>query len=134
MYVFPALNRVVEEEDSGWMKQQREEREKMQLLVSAFSNSQQDQYEVFRRSSFPKSGVRRIMQGVCGTTVSQNAVIAMAGITKVYVGEVVEAALQAREDMGEEGPLQPKHIREAVRRMKSRRKIPNARYKKSCLL
>lgn len=132
--MLPARSRAVEEEDSGWMKQQREEREKMQLLVSAFSNSQQDQYEVFRRSSFPKSGVRRIMQSVCGTAVSQNAVIAMAGITKVYVGEIVEAALQAREDMGEEGPLQPKHIREAVRRMKNKKKIPNARYKKSCLL
>ena len=44
------------------MKQQREAREKMQLLVSAFSNSQQDQYEVFRRSSFPKSSVKKIMQ------------------------------------------------------------------------
>ena len=49
----------VEEE---WVRQQRETREKMQLLVSAFSNSQQDQYEVFRRSSFPKSSVKRIMQ------------------------------------------------------------------------
>ena len=115
------------------MKQQRKEREKMQLLVSAFSNSQQDQYEVFRRSSFPKSGVRRIMQGACGSMVTQNAVIAMAGITKVYVGEIVEAALQAREEMGEEGPLKPKHIREAVRRMKNKTKIPNSFYKKSSL-
>ena len=50
------------EEEGGWIKQQREAREKMQLLVSAFSNSQQDQYEVFRRSSFPKSSVKKIMQ------------------------------------------------------------------------
>ena len=60
------------------------ERENMQLLVSAFSNSQQDQYEIYRRSTFPKSTVRKLMQGVCGGTVPQNAVIAMAGITKVY--------------------------------------------------
>ena len=59
MHLYP---RTVEEEEGGWVKQQRETREKMQLLVSAFSNSQQDQYEVFRRSSFPKSGVKRIMQ------------------------------------------------------------------------
>ena len=69
-------------------------REKMQLLISAFSNEQQDQYEIFRRSTFPKSSVRRLMQGLCSTNVPQNAVIAMAGITKVYVGEVVESACQ----------------------------------------
>lgn len=49
----------VEEEEGKGMKMHRE---KMQLLVSAFSNAQQDQYEVFRRSSFPKSGVKKIMQ------------------------------------------------------------------------
>ena len=58
-------------------------REKLELLISSFSNSQQDQYEIFRRSTFPKSSVRKIMQTVCGGTVPQNAVIAMAGITKV---------------------------------------------------
>ena len=53
---------TIVEEECDWVRQQRETREKMQLLVSAFSNSQQDQYEVFRRSSFPKSSVKRIMQ------------------------------------------------------------------------
>lgn len=120
------------EDEGGWVKKQKETREKMQLLVSAFSNSQQDQYEIFRRSSFPKSSVKKIMQGVCGSTLPQNAVIAMAGIAKVYVGEVVEAALQAREDLAEDGPLQPKHVREAVRRLKKKRKTPNSRYKKTC--
>ena len=57
--------------------------EKMQLLVSAFSNSQQDQFEIYRRSRFPKAGVRRIMQSLAASTIPNNAVIAMAGITKV---------------------------------------------------
>ena len=61
----------------------KDEREKMELLVSAFSNTQQDQYEIFRRSTFPKSTIRKLMQGVCGSSVPQNAVIAMAGIAKV---------------------------------------------------
>ena len=61
----------------------QQEREKLQLLVSAFSNAQQDQYEIYRRSTFPKASMRKLMQNVCGGTVPQNAVIAMAGITKV---------------------------------------------------
>ena len=60
-----------------------EEKDRLELLISAFSNSQQDQYEIFRRSTFPKSTIRKLMQGICGGTVPQNAVIAMAGIAKV---------------------------------------------------
>ena len=110
--------------------EEKETRDRMQLLVSAFTTTQQDQYEIFRRATFPKSAIRRIMQGVCGFTLPPNTVIAMAGIAKVYVGEIVEAACLARDGVGEGGPLQPKHIREAVRRLRSEGKVPNSRYKK----
>ena len=46
------------------------------------------------------------------------------------MGEIVEEACQAREAGQEEGPLQPKHIRESVRRLRKRDKVPNSRYKK----
>ena len=38
--------------------EQKEETEKLQLLVAAFDNKQQDQYEVFRRATLQKSTVR----------------------------------------------------------------------------
>ncbi len=59
--------------------------DRLQLLVSAFSNSQQDQYEIYRRSTFPKAAIKKIMQSVAGASVPQNAVIAMAGIAKVVI-------------------------------------------------
>jgi hypothetical protein len=50
---------------------------------------------------------------------------------QVFVGEIVEEACQAREKAKEEGaPLQPKHIREAVRKLKNSDKLPNSKYKK----
>ncbi|ODM97175.1 Transcription initiation factor TFIID subunit 11 [Orchesella cincta] len=108
----PKSKKELEEED---------EREKMQLLVSNFSDEQYDRYEMFRRSTFPKAAIKRLMQTITGNSISQNVVIAMSGIAKVFVGEIVEEALDAMERMGESGPVRPKHLREAVRRLRNNR-------------
>lgn len=99
--------------DPSKSKQQleEEEREKMQVLVSNFSEEQLNRYEMFRRSAFPKAAVKRVsfihpiaqqivtwmcclssqlIQSITGTSVSQNVVIAVSGIAKVFVGEIVE--------------------------------------------
>lgn len=130
----------VKEKDNKTLAPQSEEQsikqaekcmqEKIVLLVSALSDKQLDQYEIFRRSTLPRASVKRLMQAISGTTIPPNAVIAMAGITKVYVGEIVELACQAREKLNETGPLQPKHIREAVRLMRLKSSVPSTKYKK----
>ncbi|XP_077994730.1 uncharacterized protein LOC144448381 [Glandiceps talaboti] len=110
----------------------KEERQKMQVLVSSFSEEQLNRYEMYRRASFPKAAIKRLMQSLIGTSsVSHNVVIAMSGIAKVYVGEIVEEALDVLESWGDSGPLQPKHIREGVRRLKLKNKVPTTKYKKT---
>lgn len=94
---------------------EEEQREKMQVLVSNFSEDQLNRYEMYRRSAFPKASVKRIMQSLTGTSVSQNVVIAMSGMAKVFVGELVEEALDVQEKCGDSGPIEPKHLREAHR-------------------
>merc|ERR1712098_477692 len=87
---------------------EQEEREKMQLLVSSFTEDQLDRYAMYRRAALPKATIKEIMQTITGTSVGHNVVIAMAGIAKVFAGEVVEEALKNLEDSGDSGqPLKP---------------------------
>ena len=48
------------------LDQEREERERMQVLVSNFTEGQLDRYEMFRRAAFPKASIKRVMQQITG--------------------------------------------------------------------
>ena len=50
--------------------------------------------------------------------------IVMAGICKVFLGEIVETARLVMEERGEEGAICPRHVREAYRRQVRSGRVP----------
>lgn len=137
-----AMKKKLEEENANQkeilkkrkIEQQEEENKKMQVLMANFSDEQLNRYEMFRRSAFPKSSIKRIIQTVCGKAVSASVVIAMSGIAKVFVGEIVEQALDVKQKWRDTGPLQPKHLRESYRVFKKNNKLASPyKHKKPCL-
>ncbi|GAU30504.1 hypothetical protein TSUD_18850 [Trifolium subterraneum] len=97
---------------------------KMQAILSQFTEEQMSRYESFRRAGFQKANMKRLLASITGSQkISIPITIAVSGIAKVFVGEVVETARTIMKERKESGPIRPCHLREAHRRLKLEGKI-----------
>uniref|UniRef100_A0A7S1XG47 Transcription initiation factor TFIID subunit 11 n=1 Tax=Compsopogon caeruleus TaxID=31354 RepID=A0A7S1XG47_9RHOD len=91
-------------------------------VVNTFSEAQMRRYESYKRSDLKKEKMKKILMAInpaFGTTAPSDPVmIAIKGLAKLFVGEVVEAALEVMRERDQDGPLLPQHIREAYRRIR----------------
>ena len=65
----------------------------------------------------------QLIQVVVGSGNPKNTdkvVIALAGVSKVFVGELVEEARRIAEERNEHGPLAPTHIQEAYQSLNNK--------------
>ena len=77
-------------------------------------------YECFRRSSL-KEPMRRLVQVIVGggmPKATDKIIVAMAGVGKVFVGELVEEARRIAEERGERGALRKETMMEAYFRVR----------------
>ncbi|CEF68482.1 Transcription initiation factor TFIID subunit 11 [Strongyloides ratti] len=97
---------------------------KTQLLVGNLDKDQLDRYEAYKRSCFPRSVIKRLIQEATKCTVNVNVVITIAGMAKVFVSELVEEALDIQEALGDTGePLLPKHLELAYQTLQEQGKL-----------
>ncbi|KAI8000908.1 Transcription initiation factor TFIID subunit 11 [Camellia lanceoleosa] len=98
---------------------------KMQTILSQFTEEQMSRYESFRRSGFQKANMKRLIASITGSAkFNVQITIAVSGIAKMFVGELVETARIVMSERKESGPIRPCHIREAYRRLKLEGKVP----------
>ena len=78
--------------------------ERMHNLLQSFDEDQMHRYEAFRRVGIPRPAVKRLIQRVTEhTNVNANCVIIVAGIAKIFVGELVECAVEVAEEWSQNG-------------------------------
>lgn len=88
--------------------------------LTELNDSDQLRYESFRRSNLPKGLVKKFINLTIGQAVNPNIVIGVAGLCKVFVGEMVTEAKKVQKERRTSGPLLPSHIHEAFRRLSKR--------------
>ncbi|KAJ8908144.1 hypothetical protein NDN08_008238 [Rhodosorus marinus] len=89
--------------------------------VSQLGPEQMNRYEFYRKSDLKQHKIKKLLtsRNLIPVTIppSDPFIIAVKGLAKVFVGEIVENALDIQKEWGDAGALHPKHLREAYRRM-----------------
>lgn len=108
---------------------------KLRKLFDTLDEQQKDRYEFFKRSNFNKPGVKKIMAkagNYNSLSINSNVTIAVCGVTKIFIGQVIEKAVEVRDrrdkiygtgnkksSNASSSPIHPSDIREAVRLLKN---------------
>ncbi|TFK25908.1 TAFII28-domain-containing protein [Coprinopsis marcescibilis] len=109
------LPAMADDDYSAQMSFQTQSKDNLKVLMDNFTPDQYDRFEAYRRHTLNKQAVRKVIQQTLGVQVSQPVAQIIAGVSKVFVGEIVEKAREVQARRGETGPLSPDHLREAYR-------------------
>ncbi|KAG2152800.1 TAFII28-domain-containing protein [Suillus clintonianus] len=109
------LPAMADDDYSAQLSWQSESKDNLKVLMDNFSPGQYERFEAYRRHALPKQAIRKVIQQTTGQQVSQPVAQIVAGVGKVFVGEIVEKARQVQSRRNDSGPLTPDHLREAYR-------------------
>lgn len=121
---------------AGTLEEKKKEMEHRALLTSVLDPEQFARFEAWRSSRLSDAVVRRIVNQTLSQSAPANVILAVKSVAKIFAGEMIEGARKVHtqcleasrenESTGEplrdgvietkRGPLQPDHMREAMRR------------------
>lgn len=73
------------------------EEEKRRLLIANFSNEQMERFESYRRMTVNKAGIKKVCTSVLNHSLAQNVSVVLAGLSKLFLGEIITYALAVQE-------------------------------------
>ena len=118
-----------EEDRVDWISDA--DRKAFKEFYEGLSPDQQRRYEAFRRSKLNHGRIRDLIQNVLAKnvatmkwTIDEKAVVVMAGLAKMFAGDLVENARRIMENRREKGAICPRHLREAYRQVERIGQLP----------
>jgi len=104
------------DDDAAVEAQRDADRVRMLELLKTFTPSQMERYESYRRSNLSKPMLRKLFRAATGVNLNPNGLIILAGVSKMFVGEMVETArdVMRAKGLNEYEEIKPEHLREAA--------------------
>mmetsp|Transcript_35260 Transcript_35260/g.55083 ORF Transcript_35260/g.55083 Transcript_35260/m.55083 type:complete len:116 (+) Transcript_35260:879-1226(+) len=98
-------------------------------MLASCTDKEWERYGLMRESKIDDAATKALMSKVSEVPPAQipgTMLLAMKGVAKIFVGEVIDKARLIRHEWGgtEDAPLQPRHIRESYRRLHAEGKVP----------
>jgi len=109
------IARMDDADYSAQLQFQSQSKADLKVLLDHFTPDQHARFEAYRRSALNKNSVKKVIQSTTGQQVSPPVAQVVAGIAKMFVGEIVEKAREIQERQGQSGSLAPEHLRAAYR-------------------
>lgn len=134
------------EVEKSTLEDEQAERQRLAILIEAMTPEQKELYQLYRRVKLKKEHVRKLANHSLSQSVPSSIVLTLMGVTKLFMGEIVERArdvqyeCMAKSEMDptkkrwpegtnprekkremDRGPITPDHLREALRRYKKDR-------------
>ena len=95
-------------------------------FYDSLSPDQQRRYEVYRSSRMHPTDIKALMLQNVGPSrlITTPAAIVVAGLTKLFVGDIIERANAIKHKRKDTGPICPQHLREAYRQLEQSGELP----------